>query len=78
MNELDIRDIKKFQRNKLHDYIVDQVQASEELPSVLKMTYKQFEILKPNLIEHDDPNSPLARLYITPYNAMDIIVDNPK
>lgn len=75
MNTLDIRDIKKFQRNKLHDYIVDQVQACEELPNVLKMTYKQFEILKPNLMEHDEPDSHLARLYITPVNAMDLEVE---
>lgn len=73
-NTIDIRDIKKFQRSKLHDAICDEVLACDYLPDRLILTTRQFYVIKKNLVEEFNPNNKEGRLYITPYNAMDLIV----
>lgn len=74
MNTIDIRDIKKFQRSRLHDAICDEVLACDSLPDRLIITSRQFDVIKKNLIEEFNPDNKDGRLYVTPYNAMDVII----
>lgn len=72
---LDIRKVKKHGRD-LHDEIKHMVKDTQNLiiqpyPNKLVMTPEQYEELKPPGEEYQDDTF----IFHTPYNAMDVIVE---
>lgn len=81
MSDLDTLDITDFKesRDLLPVAIANAVQDTQrlitrQLPNKLIMRKDQYEML-----EHDSdmlglPGSPKDRIYLTPYNAMDVVI----
>lgn len=75
---IDIRDLKQKTKKELHDAIVEAVKDTQrvlvrDLPNELVMNQAQFDLLK-NDPEMQPSYVQSMFVYLTPLNAMDVII----